>query len=46
MRHSYDGFQQRDWTMDVSEGSPMTRLRVVMGHWRRVKLEGRKKSRQ
>lgn len=31
MRHSYDCFQQRDWTVDVSEGSPMTRPRVVMG---------------
>lgn len=31
MSHSYDCFQQRDWTMDVSEGSPMTRPRVGHG---------------
>lgn len=31
MSHSYDSFQQRDWTMDVSEGSPVTRPRVGHG---------------
>lgn len=31
MRHSYNCFQQRDWTMDVSEGSPMTRPWVGHG---------------